>query len=155
MWWRKPKERERMQAGRHHTFQELVSWERQRRQDLQQQSLFFRYVVYYFLHVLLIPVIWSLEHREWILRQYVITFISVSEDCFDEGRCKGEVVSVTITNSSLTCQSKCLSIDGCGYFTFDSTNNICTLTTDCESTRSCESCINGPSICVRREPGKE
>jgi len=74
------------------------------------------------------------------------------QDCFSPGNCQGAVLQSTIVNSDCECQDACAAAAGCTDFTYDSSNSICTLTSDCPTVGSCATCVNGPKVCSTTTP---
>jgi len=74
------------------------------------------------------------------------------QDCFSPGNCQGAVLQSTIVNSDCECQDACAAATGCTDFTYDSSNSICTLTSDCPTVGSCATCVNGPRVCSTTTP---
>merc|ERR1711934_1298934 len=68
-------------------------------------------------------------------------------DCFDVGRCNGNTVGSDLVNDECECQSLCSSDNNCEFFTFDSSNSICSLTGNCSSVGECSTCLHGPPEC--------
>ena len=83
---------------------------------------------------------------------YQTKSIAECQDCFSPGNCQGSVLQSTIVNSDCECQDACAAAAGCTDFTYDSSNSICTLTSDCPTVGSCETCVNGPKVCSTTTP---
>ena len=72
---------------------------------------------------------------------------AVCPNCFDVGRCFGNVIKNIITNTDCECQDTCAATPGCTNFTFDYDTRICTMMGSCTSLSDCSSCSSGPSVC--------
>ena len=77
----------------------------------------------------------------------IFCLISACTDCFESGRCVGNLLTTAVRDSDCDCQSACNDINGCTDFTFDSINGICSLMLSCTSISNCTSCTSGPATC--------
>ena len=75
------------------------------------------------------------------------TFFTDCTDCFESGRCVGNILTTAIRDSECDCQTACSDINGCSDFTFDSMNGICNLMLSCDSITECSTCASGPATC--------
>ena len=68
--------------------------------------------------------------------------------CCLSGRCDGLLVSFLVTSSANECLDACKAETRCGYFSFDSSDGLCTLTRDCPHIDECPVCVYGKRECV-------
>ena len=69
-------------------------------------------------------------------------------DCYEQGTCQGNVVTVDIASSLCDCVGLCQNTTNCEYMTYTQSNNICTMTRDCQDiSTTCADCLTGPKEC--------
>lgn len=67
--------------------------------------------------------------------------------CSEQGRCDGIEIDFSSQTSEVACLDKCAQLDGCGWYSYDSSNSFCILTTDCEIIENCSTCSYGQKEC--------
>ena len=68
--------------------------------------------------------------------------------CFVEGQCLGSFLGTLETDDAEDCLEVCQDTDGCGWFSYDSSDGLCLLTADCQEVdEGCGSCVAGQVEC--------
>ncbi len=68
--------------------------------------------------------------------------------CFVEGQCLGSFLGTLEADDAEDCLEVCQETDGCGWFSFDSSDGLCLLTADCQEVdEGCGSCVAGQVEC--------
>jgi hypothetical protein len=72
-------------------------------------------------------------------------------DCNKPGRCDGTLLdSNYLHTDAQDCAYDCADLEGCNYYTFDSSLNLCILTADCPVVdQECADCVYGQKDCVQ------
>ena len=69
------------------------------------------------------------------------------QPCFLSGRCDGTLLYFAVAENPDECLDACKSDPECSYFSFDSSDNFCILTTNCQTVDECDTCVYGNRGC--------
>ncbi len=67
--------------------------------------------------------------------------------CFVEGECQGSYLDTDLVEDAEDCLEWCTETPDCQWFTYDSDDDHCVLTTNCVEIAECDSCVTGQVEC--------